>query len=72
MQSQKSASPARSSAQLEAEHGRQAVEAMRAIKRALDPDDLMNPARWSRQAQRISQRMLNFSPSPSASPGEKY
>ncbi len=30
---------------LEAEHGRPALEAMRAIKRALDPHDLMNPGK---------------------------
>jgi D-lactate dehydrogenase (cytochrome) len=30
---------------LEAEHGHPAVEAMRAIKRALDPKDLMNPGK---------------------------
>jgi D-lactate dehydrogenase (cytochrome) len=30
---------------LEAEHGAAALEAMRAIKRVLDPDDIMNPGK---------------------------
>jgi len=30
---------------LEAEHGKAAVEVMRSLKRALDPDDIFNPGK---------------------------
>jgi FAD/FMN-containing dehydrogenase len=43
-------------AYLEAEHGRPALDAMRAIKWALDPDGIMNPGKMSTSASRANAR----------------
>ena len=46
---------------LEAEHGRAALDAMRALKRALDPHNILNPGRSSvdRLPRRASERTRN-------------